>query len=108
MHSFFIFMVGVVLAVYAVVWAACLVHCLRCKAFYPVFGRGWGTKSFWLATFLFFNPVLTLIYVVFARYGSRDTQPALSRTVGVLGVVLAGAVLVGRRNIRGAGLFVPV
>ncbi len=45
-------------------WFLLLLHCIGRKDFYPVVGRGWRTKLFWLATFLFFNPFLTLIYFV--------------------------------------------
>ncbi len=50
---------------YLVIWSALLVHCLMRRQFYPVFGRGWGTKVFWLLTFVFFNPLLTFLYFVF-------------------------------------------
>lgn len=51
--------------VYLILWSALLVHCLLQRRFYPVFGRGWGTKIFWLLTFVFLNPLLTLLYFVF-------------------------------------------
>jgi len=50
---------------YLVIWSALLIHCLMRRHFYPVFGRGWGTKVFWLLTFVFFNPLLTFLYFVF-------------------------------------------
>lgn len=50
---------------YLVTWSALLVHCLMRRQFYPLFGRGWGTKVFWLVTFVFFNPLLTFLYFVF-------------------------------------------
>lgn len=51
--------------IYLVIWSALLVHCLIRRRFYPVFGLGWGTKIFWLVTFVFFNPLLTFLYFVF-------------------------------------------
>jgi hypothetical protein len=51
--------------VYLIVWSALLIHCLLQRRFYPVFGRGWGTKIFWLLTFVFLNPLLTFLYLVF-------------------------------------------
>jgi len=50
---------------YLVIWSALLIHCLMRRRFYPVFGLGWGTKVFWLLTFVFFNPLLTFLYFVF-------------------------------------------
>jgi hypothetical protein len=50
---------------YLVIWSALLIHCLMRRQFYSVFGRGWGTKVFWLLTFVFFNPLLTFQYFVF-------------------------------------------
>ncbi len=51
--------------VYLIIWSALLVHCLLQRRFYPVFGRRWGTKTFWLVTFVFLNPLLTFLYFVF-------------------------------------------
>lgn len=50
---------------YLIIWSALLIHCLMRRRFYPVFGLGWGTKVFWLLTFVFFNPLLTFLYFVF-------------------------------------------
>ncbi|MHC4565601.1 MAG: hypothetical protein ACYTE3_07550 [Planctomycetota bacterium] len=51
---------------YHAIWAVLLIHCLLKRKFFPLFGRGWGTKIFWLITFVFRNPLLTLLYVIFA------------------------------------------
>lgn len=51
--------------VYLIIWSALLIHCLLQRRFYPVFGRGWGTRIFWLLTFVFLNPLLTFLYFVF-------------------------------------------
>lgn len=50
---------------YLIVWSALLIHCLLQREFYPIFGRQWGTKSLWLFTFVFLNPLLSLVYFVF-------------------------------------------
>jgi len=50
---------------YLTIWSALLIHCLLRREFYPVFGPKWGTKVLWLLTFVFFNPLLTLVYFVF-------------------------------------------
>ena len=41
-----------------------MIHCLQSKQFYPIFGKGLGTKAFWIFTFAFFNPILSLLYIV--------------------------------------------
>ena len=51
---------------YHAVWAVLLIHCLLRWKFFPLFGHGWGTKAFWLVTFIFRNPLLTLLYFIFA------------------------------------------
>ncbi len=51
--------------VYLVIWSALLVHCLLQRRFYPVFGARWGTKIFWILTFVFLDPLLTFLYFVF-------------------------------------------
>ncbi|MFH1716254.1 MAG: PLD nuclease N-terminal domain-containing protein [Planctomycetota bacterium] len=51
--------------VYLIVWSVLLVNCLLRRQFYPILGRGWGTKVLWLLTFVFFNPLLTLLYLAF-------------------------------------------
>ena len=91
-------------AIYLIVWSALLVHCLFRREFYPIFGRGWGTKGLWLLTFVFLNPLLTLIYFVFGfllsvRKIKADKQGNNSHTVGVsigsaIAVVLIGIVFV--------------
>jgi hypothetical protein len=50
---------------YLVIWSALLIHCLFRREFYPIFGKGWGTKVLWLVTFVFLNPLLTIVYFVF-------------------------------------------
>ena len=51
---------------YLILWAALLIHCLHSREFYPIIGRKLGTKVLWLFTFIFFNPLLSFLYVVFA------------------------------------------
>ena len=50
---------------YLIAWSGMLVHCLLQRRFYPVLGSRWGTKVFWLLTFVFLNPLLTFLYFVF-------------------------------------------
>lgn len=49
---------------YLCVWATLLVHCLKNSRLYPLFDNGWGTKGFWLFTFVFLNPILSLLYIL--------------------------------------------
>lgn len=57
---------------YLALWAALLIHCLVKKKFFPIFGQGLGTKVFWLITFVFVNPLLTLLYVIFGLFFKAD------------------------------------
>jgi len=81
---------------YIAVWLLLLVDCLRRKEFYPVLGNGLGTKVFWLATFLFFNPLLTLLYLIFGRLARPTARPSFFRTglvvVPVLAILCASSV----------------
>ena len=89
---------------YLVVWSALLIHCLLQREFYPIFGRRWGTKVLWLLTFVFLNPLLTLIYFVFGfllsfRKVKVDEQGKSLQTVpmslgSAISIALIGVVLV--------------
>ncbi len=50
---------------FLIIWSALLLHCLSRREFYPIIDRRLGTKIFWVFTFIFFNPLLLLIYAVF-------------------------------------------
>jgi hypothetical protein len=89
---------------YLIIWSALLVHCLFRREFYPIFGRRWGTKVLWLLTFVFINPLLTLIYFVFGFLlrppkVKADEQGSSSQTVPIslgsaVAIVFIGVVLV--------------
>jgi hypothetical protein len=89
---------------YLIVWSALLIHCLLQREFYPIFGRRWGTKCLWLLTFVFLNPLLTLIYFVFGfllsfRKAKAGGQSGSLQTVPVslgsaVAIALIGIVLV--------------
>jgi len=64
---------------YLIVWSALLIHCLLQREFYPIFGRRWGTKVLWLLTFVFLNPLLSLIYFVFGLLLSFRKVKAVER-----------------------------
>jgi len=53
---------------YLLVWAILLIHCLQSNSFYPIFVNRLGTKIFWIFTFAFFNPVLSLLYILCFYY----------------------------------------
>ncbi len=86
---------------YLIIWSALLIHCLFRREFYPIFGRRWGTQILWLVTFLFLNPLLTLVYFVFGfllrppkadehKEGSRTARTGFGSAIAIacIGVVL--------------------
>lgn len=77
---------------YIALWAALLIHCLLKKRFFPLFGRGLGTKVFWLITFVFFNPLLTLLYMIFGVFSKADEVSV--RKIHVRGAICLALVLV--------------
>lgn len=66
------------------VWLGCIVHCLRKKAFYPVFATPRATRIFWLVSFLFLRPLLLLWYVIFAGVMPANREPARWRSALVV------------------------
>lgn len=82
---------------YLLVWLFLLVHCLKRKRFFPMLGGGWSTKVLWLVTFLFFNPVLTLLYVIFGvalKPPVSNKMFRLRRVGSSVAIVLIAVVLV--------------
>lgn len=77
---------------YLALWAVLLIHCLLKRKFFPLFGLGLGTKVFWLVTFVFMNPLLTLLYVIFGVFSKPDEQNV--RKVHVRGAICLALVLV--------------
>lgn len=77
---------------YLVFWAVLLIHCLLKWKFFPLFGRGLGTKIFWLITFVFVNPLLTLLYVIFGVFSKADEVNV--RKIHVRGAICLVLVLV--------------
>ena len=69
---------------YTAVWIVCLIHWLRKNDFYPVFSSPKASKLFFGATFLFFSPLLSLLYIVFGVCASPDRKPAWWRSTLVL------------------------
>ncbi len=76
-----------VLIAYVLLWAALLVGCLRKRDFCPIFVNSRRTRQFWLASFVFVNPLLTLLYLVFGQIRSHQARPV--RSVRDLAVVIA-------------------
>lgn len=82
---------------YLILWAALLLHCIRRRVFYPVFGTAWGTKILWLITFAFFSPPLTIMYIIFGvvikpRNYHAELKPI--RPVSVIVVLLLAVIIV--------------
>ena len=87
-------LLGLAWWVYIVLWGALLIHCVLKRKFYPIFGRGLGTKVFWLFTFAFMNPLLTLLYLIFGvifKAGEEDTEKI--RAGGIVSIVLVLVIL---------------
>ena len=76
-----------------VVWLGCIVHCLRKRAFYPVFATTRATRIFWLVSFLFLSPILLLWYVIFGGVMPANRKPARWRSALVVFPALLIAVL---------------
>ena len=77
---------------YLALWAVLLIHCLLKQKFFPLFGPGLGTKIFWLITFIFVNPLLTLLYVIFGVFSKPDEVNV--RKIHVRGTICLVLVLV--------------
>ena len=83
--------------IYLIVWSALLLHCLARLEYYPIIGRRWGTKVFWLLTFVFFNPLLSLLYLIFAvllKPPKTADKPKPVYFGSVIAVICVGFVLV--------------
>ncbi len=78
---------------YLLLWLVLLVHCFRKKRFFPILGSGLSTKALWLLTFLFFNPLLTLLYLIFGL-ALRPPIKRKARALGRVGSVLAAVLIV--------------
>lgn len=76
-----------VLIAYVLLWAGLLVGCLRKRDFCPIFVDSRRTRQFWLASFVFVNPLLTLLYLVFGQIRSPQARPV--RAVRDVAVVIA-------------------
>lgn len=79
-----------ILIAYLLLWAALLVACVRKKEFCPLLGTSRATRLLWLATFAFFNPVLTVLYLIFGQIRSPRARanrlaPALVLIVALVG-----------------------
>ncbi len=79
-----------ILVAYLLLWLALLAGCIRKREFCPLLGTSRATRLFWLATFVFFNPVLTILYLIFGQI--RSPRARANRVVLVLVPVV---VLVG-------------
>jgi len=79
------------LAAYLVAWGVLLIACLRRRRFYPILDDDRRTRLFWLVSFAFLNPLMTLAYFVFGQRRQPDARnvriPAVP--VGLMMIVLA-------------------
>ena len=75
---------------YLFVWVVLLVNCLRRREFVVLAGDEKKTRWFWLVTFLFFNPLLSVLYIAFVLVKPSRPLPARWKMVCVLGAVAIG------------------
>jgi len=79
-----------ILIAYLLLWLALLVGCVRKREFCPLLGTSRATRLFWLATFVFFNPVLTILYLLFGQIRAPRARANRVVLALVLVVVLIG------------------
>ena len=79
-----------VLIGYFVVWLVLLIACIRRREFCIVFSNSQRTRWFWLATFVFLNPLLTVLYLIYGQFRSPQARPIhIARDVALV-IILAG------------------
>jgi hypothetical protein len=79
-----------VLIGYFVVWLVLLIACIRRREFCAVFSNSQRTRWFWLATFVFLNPLLTILYLIYGQFRSPQARPIhIVRDVALV-IILAG------------------
>jgi hypothetical protein len=79
-----------VLIGFVVVWGILLIACLRKREFCPVLSGARATRLFWLTSFVFVNPLLTILYLVFGQLRSPQAHPVRTVRDVALVVALAG------------------
>jgi hypothetical protein len=85
-YLFYVLLVG-----YGVVWLGLLVHCICRRRFFPILGDERKTRWLWLASFVFVNPLMTLLYLVFGAFKSPAARPKpWSSAVVVSGLAVIG------------------
>ncbi|KKK84921.1 hypothetical protein LCGC14_2778470, partial [marine sediment metagenome] len=84
----------VLLIAYGVLWLVMLIDCLRRHEFYPVLGPRGATRLFWLATMIFLNPALTLLYLLLGRRKPPAVGGGKLVSRGVL-LTAAGLIVLG-------------
>jgi hypothetical protein len=81
------------IAAYLMIWISLLIHCVRRKEFYPILKNSIQTKIFWLITFLFFNPLLTVLYFIFG-FIMKPAAPGKGLKLLRIGNVIALALVI--------------
>ena len=88
------YVVYALLAGYVIAWAVLLALCWRRRRFYPLLGDDRRTRWFWLASFVFLNPILTLLYLWFGQLRRPDARDvrigAVPAGLAVVVVAVAG------------------
>jgi len=81
------------LIIYLVAWAILLALCFRKKQFWPIVGNSTKTKYFWLGTFIFLNPALTILYFIFGQTRSPQAKTNNYAFPAVVAFVIVGFVV---------------
>lgn len=64
-----------VLIGFVILWAVLLIACWRKRDFCPLLSDARRTRWLWLATFVFVNPLLTVLYLIFGQLRSPGARP---------------------------------
>lgn len=83
----------ILLISYFLLWAGLLIHCLVRKRFYPMLKSNQATRVFWLATFLFFNPILLLLYLILGVLARPKDPAETAHWFRAMVIVLVAAVV---------------
>ena len=83
------------MVVYLIIWLIMLLNCLKRRQFRVILLDSEWTRRFWLLTFVFMNPLLTLFYMIFGLRRPKQQAPAGVRNGEIVMVVAAFAIVAG-------------
>ncbi len=79
--------------IYLVAWAILLAMCFRKKQFWPIVKNSGYSKYFWLVTFIFLNPALTVLYFIFGQIRSPRARTNNYAFPAVVAFVIVGFIV---------------